>query len=479
MYRDATIVMMEDHDKAFHAWREARLQSRILVHLDPHIDFGWILDENPREMLNASSWLEVESLLRRPTLWNFQGRPMENGIHIGNYIYPAMKEKIVRAFYWVVPDGMMQTQRDKKEVCRFFLNLKQVFPERVENLYRGANSVGCLLDGVPTVACALENLPPFSENVLLDIDTDYFIIPRFKKSYPHFDPDATQPWLRPENLVEKLRAKKIRSDFITIAYSVDGGYTPLEYKHLGDELKNCLQQTHEERRAPLHFAQARLCQAQGDMETARRHYLEAIREDPAYASAWNNFGPVYLSLKKWGKSLEAFQAASLLDPDNPNPLCGLGHCLARGKKWGEAGGYYARTLRLNPGLEEARFGLALSLSRRKRWQESLETLNNEENFKEYRLPALFLKGRIHRKMGQRDQAVSVYEEFLRSGGGGAGVHWRLGFLYLGQKRFYKAWRRFQAIGRLFFYSAAGFVFYRPRNFIQKWKGYALAKHQAG
>jgi hypothetical protein len=69
--------------------------------------------------------------------------------------------------------------------------------------------------------------------VLLDIDTDYCIVDRV---YTESDGPRRLPWCWPEELIRRLQARGIVADMVTIPYSVDGGYTPLKWKYLGDEL---------------------------------------------------------------------------------------------------------------------------------------------------------------------------------------------------------------------------------------------------
>ena len=65
--RDAidNVVLMEDHDRAYHAWKQARLSGRILLHIDAHIDWAWIGDKDPRVLLEARTSRQVESMLDR------------------------------------------------------------------------------------------------------------------------------------------------------------------------------------------------------------------------------------------------------------------------------------------------------------------------------------------------------------------------------------------------------------------------------
>src|SRR5436309_10332684 len=68
------VVMMEDHDGAYYAWKQAGVRGRILLHIDAHIDWAWIGDRDPRDLLEARSLAEVESLLRERCLWNLSDR---------------------------------------------------------------------------------------------------------------------------------------------------------------------------------------------------------------------------------------------------------------------------------------------------------------------------------------------------------------------------------------------------------------------
>src|SRR5438552_18294703 len=74
--RDAidNVVLMEDHDRAYHAWKQARLSGRILLHIDAHIDWAWIGDKDPRVLLEARTSRQVESMLEARGLWNQIGR---------------------------------------------------------------------------------------------------------------------------------------------------------------------------------------------------------------------------------------------------------------------------------------------------------------------------------------------------------------------------------------------------------------------
>ena len=48
--------------------------------------------------------------------------------------------------------------------------------------------------------------------------------------------DKEKLWLYPDKFVGMLKEKGLKSDLVTIAYSVEGGFTPIGYKFIGDHL---------------------------------------------------------------------------------------------------------------------------------------------------------------------------------------------------------------------------------------------------
>src|SRR5690349_22408587 len=101
----SAVVTMEDHDGALAAWRHAGVRGRVLVHIDGHLDWGWIPDRQPLDLLEVRTRDELDALLADGSLWNVTGRGAAELVHIGNYIYPAAREGLVAEFYWVLPDA--------------------------------------------------------------------------------------------------------------------------------------------------------------------------------------------------------------------------------------------------------------------------------------------------------------------------------------------------------------------------------------
>ena len=66
------IVMMENHDDAYYAWQKAGLRDRVLVHVDAHMDFGWIAERDPVDetALGTNNEDPLEGGARRPAWGN-------------------------------------------------------------------------------------------------------------------------------------------------------------------------------------------------------------------------------------------------------------------------------------------------------------------------------------------------------------------------------------------------------------------------
>src|SRR2546426_4498802 len=232
----SSVVMMEDHDGSYYAWKRAGISGRILLHIDVHIDWAWIADKDPRALLQAQSLSQVELMLEERGLWNLNQRTNAELVHIGNYIYPALKEGIVKEFYWIVPDSFMENPTEWRHVIRQFQNLQRINPRAMKGVTIDVNRVVAEINDTKVTACSLADLPELNEPVLLDIDTDFLLRTPRELVRAGTDPRRQLPWVWPDELIARLKTKGVRTDFVTIAYSVEGGFTALGYTYLADEL---------------------------------------------------------------------------------------------------------------------------------------------------------------------------------------------------------------------------------------------------
>ena len=377
------VFLMESHDQAYHIWREARVKQKILIHIDAHHDMWWISDPN--------------------------------SITIANFICPALKDGIVREIYWVVPDRTWGDKRSRAALLQHVRKLASKYPGGPNPITAANDEISTSVIGQPLRICSLRSLPSIREDVLLDIDIDYLVIPRV--SYGESDKHEPLPWCWPEKLVGGLRERNIISELITIAYSVEGGYTRLTWKYFGDELAARLRSpNHEEatiRGAGL-IRLGALAAHREDLTAAESKYREAIDLMPA--SPVPHYHLAHLLYPVAGRTDEArkcYQKALTLDPSYRSPYNSRGLHYYAERRFAEAEEEHRRTLSLDPQDPYALFGLGRLAARRRRWNQAevllRKSLANDGNL----INAYRWLGKVLTKQGQHGEAISAYERSLK------------------------------------------------------------------
>jgi tetratricopeptide (TPR) repeat protein len=505
-----TVVLMEDHEGAYYAWENAGLRDRILVHLDAHIDISWFHDQDPECLLSAGSLREIDRMLAESRGWNFAGVPKKDLLNIGNFIYPALEEGILKQFYWVLPDPMLDGPEGLKPVRKIFEALRRTNPEAVDSIHQSHGAVTAEICGRKVVACSLSQLPAISEPVLLDIDTDFLIIDQFDGYYPLADPSGAKPWIWPEELVERLAQAGLKTDFATIPYSVEGGYTPLAYKHLGDDLAAILRdpaQAADQRNlwalkkeatkqrlggsseqalelyrealelAPedpsIHYQLSHLFQIShlrlgpGDEELARQHFRRAIELDPTYRTAFNNPGPNFEHFDEWGNARGQYERGLRLNPEDPHAHAGMGRVHAREKKWPEAIECFNTALKLGEDKEDVHLDLGRALAKLGEWEAATRHFHHLVDSDESEAIGHFWLGHALFETGRWTEAKEAYRSCLRLGVRAPIVHWRLGRLYLREGMYYKAYRRYRDAVRQYGWFSIRRLLSAPRGLFRR------------
>ncbi|MBT9584770.1 tetratricopeptide repeat protein [bacterium] len=186
---------MEDHRDAFFFWQSLGIREACCLHVDAHLD---------------TSEFEVPILSELPL-------PQ---INCGNYLLHALRQGLVSEVIWVIPPHLCNYELDLTwalgELGRWnFLKLDDVAALRmVEGRVHGQ------LEGRPLTICTSDRLPPLTQGYLLDIDADYFL------------GSSDEVWQTPFQLHQLLGAQPWQA--VTVAYSVQGGYTPVQRRFLGN-----------------------------------------------------------------------------------------------------------------------------------------------------------------------------------------------------------------------------------------------------
>ena len=223
------IFRCEDHCEVLGIWRTHRIQHLDLVHLDAHIDFGeYAAEPVERVVADAASIAELKSRLEQTLNYLHYEPDVQKQLNIGNYIYPAIREGIVNDFYWVVPGGSPEF-RASANIIR---NMLRAIAGRGQRVTRtSSESLRIAYRGRNIVVCTLNSLPVLAGDTLLDIDTDFLVIDSVKNSDNTTAIGRRKPWISPAQLAGAIQHKVPCPRVVTIAYSVNGGWTPLRYKY--------------------------------------------------------------------------------------------------------------------------------------------------------------------------------------------------------------------------------------------------------
>jgi len=454
------IHLFENHDAAYHIWRRAALNGRTLVHVDGHHD-----------------------------MWRAPGYKT---INIANYISFALNDGIVKDVFWVVPDATWDTADGVAAIDLHAQSLAKQYLSKDRPVRLARDRVQISLQDTTLTITSLKGLPHLNEPVLLDIDVDYFVTECV--CYDRMDIPAVMPWCWPAQLIEGLSEKAIVTDLVTIAYSVEGEYTPLKWKYLGDELSLRLRRTgspdlleaaasirrgatlanlgrKEEAEtayrkalelwpdsyAPaLHLAY--LYADTGAMDQAKRMYQRALDlGGEATLRRSDGFGDFWC--ERYAEAERQFRLTSILDPENPFCWLGLGLVQSRRGNLSEATSFLKRAVNLAPDSVDAHRALAETLALQKQnksaiaeYEQSLSlALRGRRPLKSFpitKVPSLTVLDPEHWKTfaqvaklyaleGDLERAVQNYQLSLK-GGVKSSVHrWRLARIYFQTHRWGK------------------------------------------
>jgi tetratricopeptide (TPR) repeat protein len=371
------VFLVENHDEAFRAWRDAGSANSVLVHIDAHHDMWWIDDDQ--------------------------------SLTIANFITPALKSGLIRRLFWVVPDGTWQTAEGREAVGRHVRKITRTYPGVCRPRYEGVDTVHTQVLGKPLTICSLDALPDMGpgsdEGVLLDIDVDYLVTSSV--SYGEVEDHGALPWCWPDELVSGLRARRLCTDLATIAYSVEGGYTPLRWKYLGDELAlrltrpaasgavvgmdlmregaqaadrgDIVTAEHKYRcarsacasSAAADFHLAQLYEGAGRIEDGRRLYRQALSADPSYRTPYSTTGFNHYWAGRLADADVEFRRTLSLDPEHAGSLLGLGMVAVRQERWTDAEALLRRSLAADDGLLDTHRRLADLLVKRGEYEEAI------------------------------------------------------------------------------------------------------------
>jgi tetratricopeptide (TPR) repeat protein len=358
------IYLKDNHDEALKVWRQLGVKNLDLVHVDAHLDFALHPARQPQEILaQADSIQQLKKNLEYTLCFLQFEKQLDKQTDIGNYIYPAMRDGIVDNFWWVTPGSANDLDRNIMLVNNIYKNAFSGQKIKLEKKGKGL-ILGRALNREFWV-CTLETLPVIKKKVLLDIDADFMVVPDLRKAENRCDIGRRKVWIEPRELRRRILEKILAPQVVTIVYSTNGGYTPMNFRYLGDETayyfapKQYEKQYKQALAAGNKFAQF--------MKTgARSYYKKAVTLDASYQKEDNNYGPLYLYKGNYGAAKNELAGILKVDPENPYSLKNMGIIYLRRRKYARSLRYFSTALARLKGREswpvilhsaEANFGL--------------------------------------------------------------------------------------------------------------------------
>jgi len=219
------IYIFEDHSEALVHWMKRGYKDCILINVDQHDDLRYIPEykiQRLKELVKNRQWDEIA---------NSHDRGVPSLFTLADFIFAAYRLGVINKLYWVSPSGLLKwpdIQKGAQELLRAF-----GYPGEIIKTFKADGRVAeGRIYGLDVVLTSVENLPELDEPVLITFDVDYFSNSLWKLKTGELDIFS--------RFFSMLKKKRLHAKDVTIAYSVNGGYTEPIYRYLGDELKQLL-----------------------------------------------------------------------------------------------------------------------------------------------------------------------------------------------------------------------------------------------
>jgi Flp pilus assembly protein TadD len=376
------VHVFENHDKAYHIWRQSGVKRALLVHIDAHHDMWW--------------------------------RDPDDHQTIANFICSALAEDLAREVWWVVPDQTWESPLSQRPLLEHLARITRKYPGANRRVETKPECISTTVLDKPLRIYPLRYLPPVPEEVLLDIDTDFLVIPRV--SFGKFDDHSEVPWCWPDELIGKLSALNLRTRLVTIAYSVEGGYTPLKWKYLGDEIANRIRHPADTSSVASQMQCLRLgaeALLRKDHTKAEQHYLKAVELNPQDPASHLQLAILYSKTNRLPEARDQYRRAIEIDPSYRTPYNNLGIILLHQGRHEEARAEFEATLALNPSDAYALLGLAKLAIQNQQWNEASTLLNRSISTDGQLVDAHRELGAVLARQGSTQEAIQAYETSLK------------------------------------------------------------------
>ncbi|NQX44394.1 hypothetical protein HQN87_03530 [Paenibacillus tritici] len=197
------VYQIDNHDEAYQIWMDNGIHNAVLFHIDAHKDF-------------ITEKCEY--------------------ITIGNFLNYAWDKGLINTIVWIIPTpsflcaNILAQLIEEMEVNFTLVDQSKRMLKFVMNSHR-VNEV--IITTMPNISFVEESLSS-DIPVLVDIDIDYFVNPYVHRTYSNDYPNSF--WTKSESVYQAIQSLVSKCDLITIAKSIYGGYTPLLFSFISDQL---------------------------------------------------------------------------------------------------------------------------------------------------------------------------------------------------------------------------------------------------
>lgn len=235
-------ILVKEHDEMlFHFLNATRLgvfqEKKIVIHFDAHSDMGTINEEDLPDILIIKDIKELRNWFSSMYYSSGEKKNLRTPITLASFLHYAVKKDMIKEIFWVLPTPAFSKQRLPENLDKFYvLNIEEGDNFRLEN-----GLVTCDWQGIKVRILRLADLPEFTEDVIVDIDMDYFInlddcsdkfgcrgykvknqedlAYWYDLANVELEIGDVKPWIKPEDFCKILKEKNIKSILTFISLS--------------------------------------------------------------------------------------------------------------------------------------------------------------------------------------------------------------------------------------------------------------------
>jgi len=231
MPADFPIHLFEEHSSTLPIWWQHRASPRVAVYLDAHLDLQQT-DTDKIRMLQKCKTLEQVKALEAPHHLNPATR---YAFGIENFLYSASKLNLLERLIWVAPPHIPRCY--SPALLEYVQQMDGIsFEELTSFVATGTSSLRGQLLGLDITICHYDDLVnlDIGSYYYLDIDIDYFV-----------EVPGDRLWIDPGKVVQDIIGQIGSPCVTTISRAVSSGFTPLQFRFVGDYIYVVLQQDHD------------------------------------------------------------------------------------------------------------------------------------------------------------------------------------------------------------------------------------------